>query len=62
VSIITGEGFLVLEEVQRENGDRTAAADAITSIRTRLGMDKQAEIRRLNSRIAELEDRFGSTE
>jgi UDP-4-amino-4-deoxy-L-arabinose formyltransferase/UDP-glucuronic acid dehydrogenase (UDP-4-keto-hexauronic acid decarboxylating) len=62
VSVITGEEFLVLEEVQRENGDRTAATDAITSIRTRLGMDKQAEIRRLTERIAELEDQFGSTE
>lgn len=58
VSIITGEGFLVLEEVQRENGDRTAATDVITSIRTRLGMDKQAEIRRLTEQIAELTNRL----
>jgi UDP-4-amino-4-deoxy-L-arabinose formyltransferase/UDP-glucuronic acid dehydrogenase (UDP-4-keto-hexauronic acid decarboxylating) len=60
VAVLTGDGFLVLEEVQFEEGERVPATDVLTSIRTRLGMDKQAEIRRLNSRIAELEAQLDS--
>ena len=56
VAVITGAGFLVLETVQLEDGERTTATDAITTFRTRLGMDKEAEIRRLNARISALED------
>lgn len=62
VAVLTGDGFLVLEEVQLEDGERAPATDVLTSIRTRLGMDKQAEIRRLNSRISELEAKLDSSE
>lgn len=39
VAIITGDGFLVLEEVELENSRRSQAADIITSNRARLGLD-----------------------
>lgn len=56
VAVITGEGFLVLETVQLEDGERTAPTDAITTIRTRLGMDKEAEIRRLTNQVTALKE------
>jgi methionyl-tRNA formyltransferase len=62
VAVITGDGFLVLEEVEPESGTRGPATDAITSIRTRLGMDEEAEIRRLTDRVAQLEARLGDGE
>lgn len=55
VSIITGDGFLVLEEVEIEGEGRVAATQAITSARDRLGMDITGEIARLTKRIADLE-------
>lgn len=55
VAVIAGDGFLILEEVETEEGDRAPAADVITSVRTRLGMDVQGEIRELSSRLSELE-------
>lgn len=58
VAVLTGDGFLVLEEVQLEDEPRRPPTDVIKSIRTRLGMDKQAEIRRLQDRIDELEQRL----
>lgn len=39
VAIVTGDGFLVLDEVELEDGRRSQAADVITSNRTRLGLD-----------------------
>jgi methionyl-tRNA formyltransferase len=55
VAVITGDGFLVLEEVQLEDGDRLSPNEVITSNRTQLGMDVTGTIRRLKSRIDELE-------
>lgn len=58
VSIITGDGFLVLEEVEIENEGRTTATRAISSARDRLGMDITKEIAQLNRRITALERRY----
>lgn len=62
VAVITSDGFLILEEVQLGDDQRCPATEVITSIRTRLGMDKETEIRRLNDRISELESRLAEFE
>lgn len=55
VAVVTGDGFLILEEVQLEDGDRQSPTEVITSNRTRLGMDVTETIRRLKSRVDEIE-------
>lgn len=55
VVVITGDGLLVLEEIEMEDKGRKKASDIIKSIRTRLGMDYSNEILHLNIRFAELE-------
>lgn len=62
VAVVAGDGLLVLEEVQWEDGDRTPPHRVITSSRTRLGMDETARIRELERRVADLEDRLGEGE
>ena len=59
VSIITGNGFLVLEEVETKDKGRTTATEIISSARDRLGMDITKEIARLNRRLTALERRHG---
>ena len=58
VSIITGDRFLVLEEVEIENEGRTTATEVIRSARNRLGMDITKEIAQLNRRMTALERRY----
>lgn len=58
VAIITGDGFLVLEEVESEDGPRQPAAEVVTSHRTRLGMDVTGQLRALRDEIAELEEKL----
>jgi methionyl-tRNA formyltransferase len=58
VAVITGDGFLVLEEVQKEGEDRQPATDVIKSIRTRLGLDVSKELRQLRDRVLTLEKRL----
>jgi len=58
VAVCTGEGFLVLETVEPEDGKRQSAADWITSARARLGHDRDSEISRLRERIAQLESKI----
>lgn len=56
VAILTGDGLLVLEEVQREGRVREAASASLTSTRLRLTSDPAAaEVLRLRRRVAELE-------
>lgn len=58
VAVLTGDGHLILEEVEIEGGGRGPATDVITSTRTRLGMDPQAVIRELETRVTALEERL----
>jgi len=55
VSIITGNGILVLQEIETEKSGRTRASDVIKSIRTRMGMEFSDEIIELYDRIKLLE-------
>jgi UDP-4-amino-4-deoxy-L-arabinose formyltransferase/UDP-glucuronic acid dehydrogenase (UDP-4-keto-hexauronic acid decarboxylating) len=57
VVVITGEGFLVLEEVELKNAGRRKATEVIKTIRTRLGMDVTSEIIKLRKDIDELNSR-----
>ncbi len=57
VAVVTGEDFLVIETAELEGGQRAKASEVINSIRIRLGMDKQAEIRRLKEQISILEEK-----
>lgn len=52
---LAGEGILVLEEVEIAGTGRRRAADAVGSLRIRLGMDVSTEIGRLLKRTEELE-------
>ncbi|OGR90235.1 MAG: hypothetical protein A2992_07945 [Elusimicrobia bacterium RIFCSPLOWO2_01_FULL_59_12] len=54
VGILTGEGVLVLETVQPEEGKRSPAADVLRSMRQRLGMNYAQEISRLRAEIDRL--------
>lgn len=51
VLVVTGEGLLALEIVERRTGARERAADVIRTIRTRLGMDLAGEVARLSREV-----------
>ncbi len=51
VLVLTGENFLVLEEIQLEGTGRKAASEVIQSVRTRLGMDVQSALHKLYKKI-----------
>ena len=55
VAVLTGEGVLVLEEVETASAGRTRATEVIGSMRVRLGMDFAQEITNLRQRIAQIE-------
>ena len=54
VVVVTGEGFLVLEEVETKSKGRKKAIEIIKTIRTRMGMDITGEITNLKEKIREL--------
>ena len=56
VGVATGDGALVLQEVQVEGEDRVKASDVLTSTRIRLGMLVEDEIATLKRRIDLLEN------
>ena len=58
VGVLTGDGLLVLEEIEMPSKGRGRASDLIKSMRTRLGMDVAAELARLSHKIAELRQFF----
>jgi hypothetical protein len=58
VEVLTGDGTLVVSEIEAD-GVRGAAAGAVSSLRTRLGLDSERELRRLTERVAELEAQLG---
>jgi methionyl-tRNA formyltransferase len=55
VTVITGDGFLVLEEVESGSKGRVKATQVIDSTRVRLGMHITEEITELNRRVTALE-------
>jgi len=55
VGIITGEGFLILEEVEIKGMGRKKPADIISSIRIRLGLNISARLEDLIMKIDNLE-------
>jgi methionyl-tRNA formyltransferase len=55
VAVLTGDGLLVLEEIETASSGRGRAAEIIRSSRVRLGMDVAAEIDQLRRRIEALE-------
>lgn len=61
VKVVTGDGFLILEEVEVEGtGERQRPSEVIKTIRTRLGMDITGQITCLKKRIDTLEDKINS--
>jgi len=58
ITVVTGDGFLVLEEVQLEGKDRQFPTEVIQSVRTRLGMDITGELEDLLSRVQEIEEDY----
>jgi len=62
VAVLTGDGFLVLEEIQLGEGDRRAATEVIKSHRTRLGMNIPDELARLANEVAKLRARLDGPE
>ena len=58
VEVLTGQGTLVIAEVEAD-GMRGPASAAVSSLRTRLGFDAERELRRLAERVAELEAQLG---
>ncbi len=51
VAVATGEGVLLLEEIQYQ-GKRDKTANILTSLRTRLGMDIESEIENIWERLS----------
>ncbi len=56
VAVLTGDGVLVLEELETPPEGRGRASDRIRSTRARLGMDVTAELARLLERVRALEE------
>ncbi|MDQ7024073.1 MAG: formyltransferase family protein [Anaerolineae bacterium] len=58
IAVATGDGFLIVQDVQLGDGQRCKAGDIIKSVRLRLGMNLADEIAALQQRITALESRF----
>lgn len=59
VVALTGDGVLVLKEVETASGGRARPCDVVKSTRARLGLDVAERMADLERRIRELETRFG---
>jgi methionyl-tRNA formyltransferase len=55
VVVLTGDGLIVLEEIEEEMVGRVPAARVVSTTRARFGMELTEEIRELQSRVSELE-------
>ncbi|MHB8693422.1 MAG: methionyl-tRNA formyltransferase [Solirubrobacteraceae bacterium] len=62
VAVLTGDGFLVLEEVSTPAGNRQSAAEVVRSSRARFGVDVDETLEVLTNRIEELERLLGERE
>lgn len=62
VAVVTNDGFLVLEQVSLDDGNRRSATDLITSHRTRLGMATSEEISQMADEMAALRQRVEELE
>jgi len=60
VSILTGEGVLILQEVETVTAGRQLAAELIRSTRTRLGIEVEDELFRLTQQVDRLEQQLES--
>jgi methionyl-tRNA formyltransferase len=60
VAVVTGNDFLVLEEVETESHGRCEATEVITSHRTRLGMDVNGQIQNIKNKIESLEKQINN--
>ena len=58
VAVLTGQGLLVLQEIQIQKGAPGAASKFIRSTRTRLGLDVGAYLMALEDRMSRLEARM----
>ena len=59
VKVVTGDGFLILREVEVEGtGERKKASEVIKTIRARLGMDITGQIAYLKKRFDMLENKI----
>ena len=56
VTVVTGEGLLVLKEVEINGSGRVKPTDVIKTIRTKLGMDVTNEIMRLKQELKDLKE------
>lgn len=55
VTVLTGDGFIVMEEIEIGDSGRKKASELIKSMRTRFGLDVTGEIMRLHNKIEILE-------
>jgi hypothetical protein len=55
VSVLTGDGVLVLEELELDAAGRRRASELIASTRTRFGLNAAEALARLEQRIVQLE-------
>jgi len=62
VAVLTGKGFLVLEEVETERLGRVPASEVIRSTRARLGLNTTAELLRLSDPVQTLQKRIAALE
>ncbi|HYO91237.1 MAG TPA: hypothetical protein VEQ40_06355, partial [Pyrinomonadaceae bacterium] len=58
VTVLTGDGVLVLEEVETASHGRGRASDVIKSTRVRLGLDLEAELMSLRAEVEDLKKRL----
>lgn len=58
VAVVTGDGFLVLEEVETEEHGRGDPTEVIKSNRDRIGRNEWESARRLRRRVTDLEERL----
>jgi UDP-4-amino-4-deoxy-L-arabinose formyltransferase/UDP-glucuronic acid dehydrogenase (UDP-4-keto-hexauronic acid decarboxylating) len=59
IEVLTGHGTLVVAEVEAD-GVRGPAGEAVSSLRTRLGLNAQLELERIAERLAALEAELGA--
>ena len=62
VAVLTGDGVLVLQEVEAVPGPPRPATEVLTSMRMRLGVDLASEVERLSRQVADLEGRVGGVD
>ena len=62
VGVLTGDGVLVLEQVEMATDGRKRASDVLRSTRTRLGLNVAEQVLNLRRKLDELEARYADLE